>query len=122
MTIGCLGNCGLAGVDDGLGMAAVVVGGEHAGMAFAAHDHEGGAVSDALGVGVVDGIEMLRRVGDPADAKFVSHAHSVHTNVNTRKGLTETVVLLCERCGRPFETDVIRALCGACQRAQEVAS
>lgn len=31
------------------------------------------------------------------------------------------VVLLCERCGRPFQTDVIRALCGACQRAQEVA-
>ena len=23
--------------------------------------------------------------------------------------------------GRPFQTDVIRALCGACQRAQEVA-
>ena len=31
------------------------------------------------------------------------------------------VVLLCQRCGRPFQTDVIRALCGACQRAQEVA-
>ena len=31
------------------------------------------------------------------------------------------VVLHCERCGRPFQTDVIRALCGACQRAQEVA-
>jgi len=31
------------------------------------------------------------------------------------------IVLLCQRCGRPFQTDVIRALCGACQRAQEVA-
>ena len=30
-------------------------------------------------------------------------------------------VLLYQRCGRPFQTDVIRALCGACQRAQEVA-
>ena len=28
------------------------------------------------------------------------------------------IVLLCQRCGRPFQTDVIRALCGACQRAQ----
>ena len=46
----------------------------------------------------------------------------VHQPQETRKGLTETVVLLCQRCGRPFQTDVIRALCGACQRAQEVAS
>lgn len=30
------------------------------------------------------------------------------------------IVLLCERCGCPFATDTIRALCGACQRAQEV--
>ena len=34
---------------------------------------------------------------------------------------TDALVLLCQRCGRPFQTDVIRALCGACQRAQEVA-
>ena len=33
----------------------------------------------------------------------------------------DALVLLCQRCGRPFQTDVIRALCGACQRAQEVA-
>ena len=44
---------------------------------------------------------------------------------NTRKVQVQLVddalVLLCQRCGRPFQTDVIRALCGACQRAQEVA-
>ena len=33
----------------------------------------------------------------------------------------DALVLLCQRCGRPFQTDAIRALCGACQRAQEVA-
>ena len=31
------------------------------------------------------------------------------------------LTLICQRCGRAFETDTIRALCGACQRAQEVA-
>ena len=36
-------------------------------------------------------------------------------------GLQCPVVLVCERCGRPFQTDTIRALREACQRAQEVA-
>ena len=36
--------------------------------------------------------------------------------------MTAPLTAHCERCGRPFQTDVIRALCGACQRAQEVAS
>ena len=38
-----------------------------------------------------------------------------------QQGSSDGIVLLCQRCGRPFQTDTIRALCGACQRAQEVA-
>ena len=90
-----------------------------------AQRHGGGAVDDLTGghghgVGSRgNGRVELGAVGDVGNG--ACHAHIVHTNVNTRKGSSDGIVLLCERCGRPFQTDVIRALCGACQRAQEVA-
>jgi hypothetical protein len=66
-----LDNCGLEVRDDRLGVLRFF--GGDTGVVPAVGDAEAGAVSDAFGVGVVDGVEMLGRVGGPGEFQFGGH-------------------------------------------------
>ena len=64
-----LGNCGLHFANDRLDRGSIVCGRDHFGVIAAVSDAHGGAVSEPLGVGIVDRVEVLGRVGGPVELK-----------------------------------------------------
>jgi hypothetical protein len=75
-----LGNCGLNFADDGADSVRIVCGCDHFDVATPVSDAHRGAMSEPIGVGIVNRVKVLGRVGGPVELER-DHVGSSHFGV-----------------------------------------